>query len=126
MAALAVIAGLNVVSVFAFGRVAVVTAETVVGHGTMIEGCRHPVVGGVAEVAGIAAGDMIRRLALRGAPIVAAGTDTTDLVVIDPGHRRPLGVAMAGFAKIGGQHVVGILTVNRLTVMATVAIIRGY
>lgn len=63
VAVLAGVRGLNMSLVLANCPRAVMAAEAVVCDGGMVEGCRNPAVGGVAVIAGIAAGNVSRMLA---------------------------------------------------------------
>lgn len=87
VAILACVGGRHVGIVFSRLRSTVMTAETVAGHLTVFKGRWDPLIGRMAKIAGIVAGDVVLRLAVGIAPVMAAVTDTQDLVVIDPGHR---------------------------------------
>lgn len=87
MASLANVRGRWVPGTLTVRDITVVTAVATGGYVAVVEIGRSPTAGAVAEIAGIVAGDMILRLALRDGAIVAAGADTDDFVVIDP-HRR--------------------------------------
>ena len=90
MAFIALAAGNNVITGFAFSRGAIVAACA--GPWTHVDvveyrGC--PGVGAVAVVAGIAAGDVIPGFAARDTPVMATGTGAQDGAVVDTVGRCP-------------------------------------
>ena len=91
----------------------------------VIEVGRHPAVGGVAQIAGVVAGDVVRRLAGGGGAVVTTEAGADHVIVIDPDHRHPGGVAMAVLAHIVGRNVGRILAGGGGAVVAAGAVGRG-
>jgi hypothetical protein len=124
MAILADIGGVDMAAVLTRCRGAVMAAETVVGDAAVVEVGRYPATGGVAQITGVVARHVVRRLTGRGGAVVAAVTAADDIGVVDPDHRYPGGVAMTILTHIGGLDMRRILTDCCRTVMTAGTVCR--
>jgi len=109
---------LDMRGVLALGRTAVMATGAVTGNAGMIENSGRPGVCRVAVVAGVAAGDVVRCLALGGRPVVTVRTTTEHVGVVHPHHRGPAAVSMAVLAQVCRLDVRGILAFGCTAVMA--------
>jgi len=89
MAVLAHRRGLDVSAVLAGRGGTVVTACAVAGHRAVIEGRRHPAIGGMTIIAVVVTGNVVGRLAQCRAAIVTAEAGAQYRGMINPGHRGP-------------------------------------
>lgn len=90
----------------------------------MIESRRHPRSGRVAQVTGVVADDMVRRLTSCYHAIMAAIAGANDIRMIDPYHRGPSRIAVTILADIVGLDVGAVLTGYRGTIVATRTVSR--
>ena len=88
-------------------------------YAAVIEDRTTPAVGGVAVVAAVATGDVVRCLALCGRPVVTAGTGTQYIGMVHAHHRGPAAVPMTVLTKVRRLDVRGILAVRRTAIVAT-------
>ena len=89
MAVLAHRRGLDVRAVLTGRGGTVVTACAVAGHRAVIEGRRHPAIGGMTIIAVVVTGNVVGRLAQCRAAIVTAEAGAKYRGMINPGHRGP-------------------------------------
>lgn len=124
MAILTDIGGVDMAAVLTRCRGAVMAAETVDGNTPMIEVGWYPATGGVAQITGVVARHVVRRLTGRCGAVVTAVAGADDIRMIDPDHRYPGGVAMTILTHIGGLDMRRILTGCRRTVMTAGTVCR--
>ena len=88
----------------------------------MIEHGRGPGIGGVAVIAGGAAGDMVGCFTDGSRAVVAAEAGAEHGAMIDPGHRGPGVCTMTVLAHGGGLDMSGVLAGGGGAIVATAAI----
>lgn len=125
MAVLADVGGLYVCGMLTRRSCAVMTTDAVVGYAGMIEGRRYPGIGRMAEIAGVITGDMIGCLTHGCHAIMAAGTSTEYLSVIDTGYRYPSCISVTILADVRCLDMRTVLTCRRRAVMTACTIGRN-
>lgn len=95
----------NMSRIFAGGIDTIVAAKTATGDGTVIKRGRHPAEIGMADLAGLAGGNMAGWFAIGNDVVVATCAGTQYLAVIDSWHIHPRRVAVTIATGIGGRDV---------------------
>ena len=110
MAFIALRAGNDVITRFAFSRCSIVAACATPGDGVVIEHRGYPGIGTVAIIAGRATGDVVAGFASGDSPIMTTGAGAQHRAVVDPIGRRPARAVMAVIAGICSRDMGGIFT----------------
>ena len=79
----------------------------------MIEVGRDPGIGCVAKIAGIVTGNVRGVFARGSTAVVATEAGTYHIVVVDPDHRYPGGIAVAILTQVIGRDVSGVFSCGR-------------
>ena len=117
VAVLAYIGRVDVTVVLADRRRAVMTGHTAAGHSAVIEHRAGPAIGGMAVITGVAAGNMVRRLAGRRVAVMAAEAGPQHIGMIDANDWRKQVSAVTVLAHIGRVDVTVVLADRRRAVM---------
>lgn len=97
------------------------TAGTVAADATVVENRTRPIIGRVAIVTAVAAGDVRRRLAARDAAIVATRAGSHHSIMVNPRHGPATG-RMTVLAGCDGLDVAGRLPGRRGAIVTAGAI----
>ena len=107
---------------FAGSYIAVVTTGATTGNLDVVDVGRGPGTGGVAAVAGVAAGDVVGIFAQGNRVVVAAAAGAENFYVVDPHRRRPGEHAMTTVTSVGAGDVAWRFAGRQAAVMAAGAI----
>lgn len=116
------VAAVDMRTVFTDGRNPVVTAGTIIGHATVIEGAGIPATGFMAILTIVTTGDVIGAFAHCNHPVMAAKTVAQHIVVIDPFNRCPTSWGMTRLATVAGAGMSLVLALRVDSVVTTEAV----
>jgi hypothetical protein len=92
------------------------------GYIAVIKYCRRPGIGAVTVIAGVVAGDVVRRLAGRRGIVMTAEAGPQHSGMVNPNHRDPGAGPVAILAQRRGLDMAAVLARGRGTIMAARAV----